>query len=358
MYVTQTAVNVAYQYRCKVTDVNGNVVYSEPGIIRTPQIRWVYTYNADGIRRSRTDNVTTYQYVYNGDKLSYMSVDGQEMYFTYDAGGSPMAVNYNGTDYYYATNLQGDVVALLDTSGTAVVTYTYDAWGKPLSCTGSMADTLGVYNPLRYRGYVYDEETGQYYLQSRYYDPEIGRFINADAFTATGQGIHGNNMFAYCNNNPILYIDSSGSVPLVGRPHTVLVNDGAKTSVTRVFINTVKKAYNYLTNTDPDEALDSSSVAFYNGTPVIELPFMGQSAFSYGVIFVGPGVTGTNTLKHEYGHKIHYDLIGPTRYLKNVGIYSILGFIVCGENGKDIYYSLPWEYVADKLGNVNRSPYD
>ena len=76
-----------------------------------------------------------------------------------------------------------------------------------------MADTLGKLNPLRYRGYIYDTETELYYLQSRYYDPQVGRFLNADALVSTGQGILGNNMFAYCNNNPVNYTDFKGSVP-------------------------------------------------------------------------------------------------------------------------------------------------
>ena len=80
---------------------------------------------------------------------------------------------------------------------------TYDAWGNILTVSGSMSETLGEVNPLTYRGYVYDHETGLYYLQSRYYDPEVGRFLNADAFASTGQGILGNNTFAYCGNNPV-----------------------------------------------------------------------------------------------------------------------------------------------------------
>ena len=90
------------------------------------------------------------------------------------------------------------------------MTYTYDAWGNPLSTTGSMAATLGEQNPLRYRGYVYDTETGLYYLQSRYYNPSWGRFINADGYASTGQGIIGNNMFAYCGNNPVICADYCG----------------------------------------------------------------------------------------------------------------------------------------------------
>ena len=90
---------------------------------------------------------------------------------------------------------------------------TYDAWGKPLTVTGSLATTLGTHNPLRYRGYVYDTETELYYIANRYYNPEIGRWINGDAFVSTGQGFIGNNMFAYCLNNPIMMTDISGNFP-------------------------------------------------------------------------------------------------------------------------------------------------
>ena len=172
---------------------------------------WTNTYNADGLRTKRTNGSTTYNYIYNGSSLSQMTVGSNTLYFAYDASGTPMSVTYNGTNYYYATNIQGDVTAILNTSGTAVVQYTYDAWGKILTTTGSMASTLGAHNPLRYRGYVYDTETTLYYLQSRYYNPAMGRFINADNYPSTGQGLLGNNMFAYCNNNPIIHYDSTGT---------------------------------------------------------------------------------------------------------------------------------------------------
>ncbi|PWL93868.1 MAG: hypothetical protein DBY08_04205 [Clostridiales bacterium] len=117
----------------------------------------------------------------------------------------------NGTDkYYYIRNLQNDIVGILDSSGTQVVEYAYDTWGKLESVTGAMAETIGRENPLRYRGYYYDEETGFYYLQSRYYDPETGRFLNADETVLTGQGITSGNMYAYCANNPVMNYDPSG----------------------------------------------------------------------------------------------------------------------------------------------------
>ena len=134
------------------------------------------------------------------------------MDFVYDESGKPFALNYstNGgssfTTYYYVLNLQGDVVKLIDQDGAVAAAYAYDAWGNILSQSGNMAEK----NPLRYRGYYYDSETGFYYLQSRYYDPATRRFINADALTSTGQGFIGTNMFAYCNNNSVNGYDPSG----------------------------------------------------------------------------------------------------------------------------------------------------
>ena len=125
-----------------------------------------------------------------------------------------MTMQFNSITYYYVVNLQGDVIAILDAEGNAVVTYTYDAWGNPTGGTRSSTDpnanALYQYNPLRYRGYVYDFETGFYYLQSRYYNPQTGRFLNADSILSTGQGFIGNNNFAYCLNNPINFVDRNG----------------------------------------------------------------------------------------------------------------------------------------------------
>lgn len=112
--------------------------------------------------------------------------------------------------YFYIKNLQGDVMHIATADNTIVASYTYDAWGNIESVTGTLADTVGTINPIRYRGYYYDNETGLYYLNSRYYDSEIGRFINADSYVSTGQGILGNNMFAYCGNNPVYRTDPSG----------------------------------------------------------------------------------------------------------------------------------------------------
>ena len=147
--------------------------------------------------------------------------------FIYDESGKPFALKYstNGTSfqtYYYVLNLQGDVVELIHYihgfEYESVATYEYDAWGN-VSSSGKLAEI----NPLRYRGYYYDSETGFYYLQSRYYDPENHRFINADSFASTGQGFLGTNMFAYCNNCPTIYEDPSGHAL---RSNLALICDG------------------------------------------------------------------------------------------------------------------------------------
>ncbi len=168
-----------------------------------------YGYDSDGKRITKTVNGTTYNYHYLGDQLVELTWGGNKLHFTYDSTG-PLSVNYNGTEYFYVKNAQGDVTGLVNASGTRVVTYTYDAWGNPLSTTGSMATTLGEQNPLRYRGYVYDTETGLYYLQSRYYNPGWGRFINADNQVSAGSDLIGMNLFAYCENNPCNYADPTG----------------------------------------------------------------------------------------------------------------------------------------------------
>ena len=172
-----------------------------------------FKYNASGLRTSKTVNGVKTEYTYVGSTLVSQKTGNETINFAYTAGGAPLGFTYNGTPYYYMLNLQGDIVAIYDSTGTIVVEYVYDAWGKLISITGSMANTIGIKNPLRYRGYYYDSETGFFYLQSRYYDSETSRFINADAYLIAGDDlIQGTNMYAYCYNNPVMYVDPTGFV--------------------------------------------------------------------------------------------------------------------------------------------------
>ena len=163
---------------------------------------------------------------------------------TYNENGSPVGVSMrNGTSatwtsYDYLKNLQGDILGICSVSGGGIVTilaaYEYDPWGKLLGVRnnsgGVISDetSIALRNPLRYRGYYYDSDTGYYYLKSRYYDPQIGRFINADGYASTGQGFIGHNMFAYCLNNPILCADESGNAANPRYNSSLLLDGGGE----------------------------------------------------------------------------------------------------------------------------------
>ena len=171
----------------------------------------LYIYSSDGTRIGKTVNGRTKNYLWDGGKLLSQTFANDTQVFLYH-GDSRVALEFMGQLYYYVYNLQGDVVGLVDKTGTTMVTYKYDVWGKPESTTGPMATTLGVANPFRYRGYYYDTESGFYYLQSRYYDPEVGRFLNADAYLNSGHML-GTNAYVYCYNNPVMYADYTGCIP-------------------------------------------------------------------------------------------------------------------------------------------------
>ncbi len=175
-----------------------------------------YKYNDSGIRTSKTVGTITTDYALNGTQILAQTENGVRTDFRYDGNGKLIALRYNGTEYYYVTNILGDITGLIDSTGTIVVEYIYSAWGQKLSVTGTLATTLGQANPFRYRGYYYDVETELYYLQSRYYDPNTGRFINADdtsILQVTQDELTGDNLYVYCGNCPIMKVDLTGYWP-------------------------------------------------------------------------------------------------------------------------------------------------
>ena len=188
---------------------------------------YTYTYNDEGIRTGKT--VDGVEHIYHLSGTQILSEEWTEngvqhlIVYSYDASGSPISMTYRkSTDaataaevYFLASNPQGDITYIYDIDGNRVVTYNYDAWGNILSITGTKASTIGRYNPFRYRGYYYDNETGFYYLNSRYYDPAVGRWIspepNADQGNFDcGSGLIAYNVYSYCANNPVLYADPDG----------------------------------------------------------------------------------------------------------------------------------------------------
>ncbi|HBL84589.1 MAG TPA: hypothetical protein DDZ99_06745, partial [Clostridiales bacterium] len=178
-----------------------------------------YKYNENGIRTNKyieywvDGGYTNTSYVLDGSKILKETRTGNQnltLYYYYDSFSSVAYFNYNGTNYYYGKNYQGDVKYIYDSSGQIVVEYSYDSWGNIISTTGSLASTIGIINPFRYSSYYFDTETGFYYLNSRYYDPNTGRFINSDGMIGANQDLLSYNLFAYCSNNPANYDDPSG----------------------------------------------------------------------------------------------------------------------------------------------------
>ena len=179
-----------------------------------------YLYDMDGVRQEKTVNGVTHTYYTDGTKIIAEKVGDKVFEYYYDAQGV-IGFKYDGNVYYYKKNLLGDVDRIYDANKNLVAEYKYDAWGNHRIYTSGGIDitenmsynsSVAKLNPFRYRGYYYDAETGLYYLNSRYYDPSIGRFINADDISyIQPTDINGLNLFAYCGNNPVMYTDPEGT---------------------------------------------------------------------------------------------------------------------------------------------------
>ena len=191
-------------------------------------LEMTYKYNADGVRTHKTaydldvDDYTEHEYILNGTQIVAEIIDNYTtLIYLYDENGAPIGMKYRTAAYaagvfdtfFFEKNLQGDVIAVYDSNGTKLISYTYDAWGNfrtTYVTTGTTALGKALRNPFKYRGYYYDNDTGWYYLQTRYYNPTWGRFINADGYVNANGTLTGFNMYAYCDNNPVILVDYTG----------------------------------------------------------------------------------------------------------------------------------------------------
>lgn len=176
------------------------------GVKGTDEIE--FTYNHEGIRTSKTVNGNKTEYVIEGKDIIFEVSEEETVAYIYDSDMNVVGMIIGDETYYFEKNVQSDVLRILDDKGNVLCEYVYDAWGNVVCINGD--EELAGKNPFRYRSYYYDVETGLYYAESRYYDPVVGRFINADKIEEIIWDYTNLNMYAYCGNDPVNYYDPSG----------------------------------------------------------------------------------------------------------------------------------------------------
>ncbi len=192
------------------TWTNGNELKS----ITQDNNKYEYEYNIDGIRTKKVVNGKTTSYYLEGSNIIYEDRNGQVLEYFYDESGVS-GLKVNNKEYYFVKNIQGDIIEILDEEFNVVAEYTYDAWGI-VTVKNLTEDSIGDINPYRYRGYYYDAETNLYYLNSRYYNPALGRFISADSIESLLENFENSsqyNLYSYCFNNSINMVDDLGQWP-------------------------------------------------------------------------------------------------------------------------------------------------
>lgn len=168
-----------------------------------------YLYDKNGMRVAKNINGNQIKYYFDGNDILLEKSDEHLIWYIYDNTTGLLGFSYNEENYYYIKNTTNDVIAIIDDSGDFVCGYTYDAWGKITNIDGNQE--IANINPFRYKSYYYDSETGFYYLQSRYYDPELRRFISMDDVCLMAYKTADSNLYAYCGNDPINLYDPEGT---------------------------------------------------------------------------------------------------------------------------------------------------
>ena len=265
------------------------------------QFRYTFTYNDEGLRTSKTASGVTHKYVWEGSTLVSESWGNHLLIYLYDESGSPIGLQYRSTayaegvfdTYYFEKNLFGDITAVYNAAGSKLGSYTYDAWGN---CTVSVepnttaADKRVVrnYNSFRYRGYYYDTETGLYYLQSRYYNPQWGRFLNADGYVNANGDLIGFNMYAYCSNNPVIYLDPSGEVIITAAVIAGAAIGGAISLVSSIISEAIEGKIDWK---DVGQIAISTIIGMTEGAAIVLFP-MAAMAISAGASAFDTAING------------------------------------------------------------------
>ena len=381
------------------------------------EVSCAYTYNANGIRTSKTVNGVKHTYTLDGTKVlreTWPGIDENGATYTnyliplYDNEENVCGILYNDIPYYFLKNLQGDVIAICNQDGQPKARYIYDAWGSCCITDNDLESDIANINPFRYRGYYYDAEIGMYYLQSRYYDPTLGRFVNGDDADYLLEYFSTNeyHMYSYCGNNSANFADETGHfrINIIIPPNPICTNKKIKAfakkaaKIINKFVNHAKKAKTIISGISKKlKAVvklaaskivshlksvlkkvkdwlnkkikklkkwfnENIKITTYRGVPVVVLKALKQNAFSFGIIFIGEDAykqwqKGKDpVLEHEYGHVIQLISVGFPVYIAMYFVPSLIGF--WSGVPIDMYYSQPWEYIADLLGGAKRTGYD
>lgn len=300
-----------------------------------------YKYNDEGIRTEKTVNGVTTEYYLEGTKVIYEknSNSNKTIYYYYDNEGEILGLRYNGVAYLYVKNLQGDILGILDNQKNMVVSYKYDSWGNLISIEdtwngGKVTDPnhVGIVNPYRYRSYRYDEETGLYYLNSRYYNPEWGRFLNADDVLMESGSIIDNNLYVYCMNNPINLSDPNGNFAISAFLKTV-------GNVVKKAVQTVATA---LTKALPDYSKELNKVILQNTYEIITIKeqFGGEVAAMEFYHSVNTGGIWDYKIPKRWKESINVQFLGYNKPF----IYN--GVITTAEEFGNIHYG----FVGSAVG--------
>ena len=327
-----------------------------------------YNYDGEGLRISKSHHnngvTTTHTYIRDGKKILVEKINSgtteKVLNYLY-LGENVIGFVYNNAYYHFQKNLQNDIIAIYNESGIKVAAYEYDAWGNHTITLDT--NSIGSLNPFRYRGYYYDEETQLYWVFSRYYSPELCRWISPDSIEYLDpESINGLNLYCYCMNNPIMYADPSGHAPWWISVAKLLFTSVGGT-MTQAAVSTLgyvaatgwalgdlvfnegKGAWSDMCsinwnpfNTDENKVMNSKYFSFYKGVPVLQISGMGGS-MSLGLIFFDKS-QGPEVLKHERGHNTQLMSMGLGNYLIQIGIPSVW------KNGDET----PWELSASMLG--------
>ena len=324
-----------------------------------------YKYDVDGLRLEKTAGGVTTQYQYvNGQLLGEKRSNGVILRYTYDTLGVLSGIQYKNaagvtTNYIVRCTLSGDVDQIYDTKGNLLARYIYDTWGSTLSVIDSngkaITDPLHIanINPIRYRGYYYDAETGLYYLQSRYYDTVTKRYINPDGYVFTGQDMQSGNMFAYCGNQPVNRFDNTGSMWLDAAGGGGDGSNSNKAAHERIRKETIAKMkYNRSTVN-----ICSSSDQYENGklNILINPNNIGRS----GKIDPNISIQNSYAISDRIEMEVILDLVkSSSLYDPNIYHRCEFGYIVEWEAHNLLYnaadrYNIEWHNLKERTGTVD-----